>query len=208
MRIVVFGASGGVGREVVAQARAAGHEVTAFVRSPARLSDAEGIRVVTGDAFDAAAVAAAVVGHDAVVSALGSSTGMKPSDEIERMTQNIVAAMTAADVSRIVTCASAGIDGELTGVAGRAIAWMLRHPLADHRAAVARITAAGRAFTIARPTSLTDGPLAADYIEAFTGMPGNGKPIARASVAHFLLKALADPETYVGASVGLAARAR
>ena len=66
---IVFGASGGTGREVLAAARAAGHTVTAFVRSP---SGVEATRVVVGDVNDAAAVAAAIVGHDAVIVTLGA----------------------------------------------------------------------------------------------------------------------------------------
>lgn len=176
------------------------------MRTPAKIADVSGVWIVEGDAFDAASVAAAVRGHDAVVSALGSSSGMKASTELQTMTGHVVDAMVAADVRRIAYCASAGIDRELEGVAGKAIEWMLRHPLADHRAAVARIKAAGLDWTIARPNGLSDKPLDTGYLEAFDTAPQTGKSIPRASVAHFLLKALADPQTYVGASVGLSGR--
>ncbi len=203
MKLIVFGATGGVGRQVLTQALAAGHEVTAFVRSPEKLGRLPGVRVVAGDAFDAEAVSAAIAAHDAVVSALGSSRGLSRSDELQRMTRSIVDGMAAHGVRRIAYCASAGIDGELPGVSGTAIQWMLRHPLADHRAAVGLIDAAGLDATIARPTGLNDDPLVTDYLEAFGGPPQTGRSIPRASVAHFLVKALGDPETYVGASVGL-----
>lgn len=76
MKITVFGATGGVGREVVRQALDAGHEVTAVVRDPARLPVPahERLRVVTvADVTDPDAVLAVVGGQDAVVSALGAT---------------------------------------------------------------------------------------------------------------------------------------
>ena len=85
MKLIVFGATGGVGQHFVRMAVEEGHEVTAFVRTPEKLETKEGVHVVQGDAFDAAAVANALVGHDAVVSCLGSSSGMKKSNELEKM---------------------------------------------------------------------------------------------------------------------------
>jgi len=73
MRLLAFGASGPLGRAITDAALAAGHQVTAFVRTPGRLGGHPGLREVTGDVLDAESVAAAVPGHDAVVSALGHS---------------------------------------------------------------------------------------------------------------------------------------
>ncbi|GAA2780018.1 NAD(P)-dependent oxidoreductase [Crossiella cryophila] len=66
-KIIVFGAGGRVGRLVVAEALARGHQVTSVVRDPARHPDLPG-QVVTGDVTDAASVAALVPGHDVAVS--------------------------------------------------------------------------------------------------------------------------------------------
>lgn len=204
MNIVVFGASGGVGQHVVRHALAGGHEVTAFVRTPEKLHVHDGVTVVQGDAFDAAAVAAAITGQDAVISCLSSSAPMKASTELADMTRNIVAGMQQAGVDRIAYCASAGVDGELTGAVGKSIMWMLRHPLADHRAALQVISDAGLNFTIARPTGLSNDAFDPNYLEAMTGMPAGMRSIPRASVAHFLVKAIEQPEVYSRASVGLA----
>ncbi|QEE61028.1 SDR family oxidoreductase [Salinibacterium sp. dk2585] len=202
MKIIVFGASGGVGQRVVERAAAAGHEVTAFVRNPEKLGPHEGVTVVQGDAFDAEAVASAIEGHDAVVSCLSSSTALKKSDELARMTRNIVEGMQRGGVNRIVYCASAGVDGELPGAIGKTVMWMLRYPLADHAAALGLIAAAGLDATIARPMSLTNDPYA-DYVETMDGAPEGSKPIPRASVADFMVKALEEPQAYSGTSVGL-----
>lgn len=203
MKIIIFGATGGVGKHAVRRAVAAGHEVTVFVRSPEKLEHRDAVTVRQGDAFDAAAVIDAISGQDAVISALSSSRALKKSDELERMTQNIVTGMQQAGVARIAYCASAGVDGELTGVVGKSIAWMLRNALADHRAALDHITAARLNATIARPTSLNDGEFTADYVETFVGTPPVSRPIPRASVADFLVKALEQPDIYSDTSVGL-----
>lgn len=203
MKIVVFGASGGVGQQVLRRAVAGGHEVTAFVRSPEKLETRAGLNIVVGDAFDAHAVAAAVMGQDAVVSCLSSSKPMKPSDEVTRMVRHIIAGMQAAEIDRITYCASAGVNGELTGAMGKTVMWMLRHALADHRGALDQLEAAGMNTTIARPTSLNNEAFNAAYVETFEGFPLSARAIPRASVADFLVKALEQPTTYSRTSVGL-----
>ncbi|MGM7699747.1 NAD(P)-binding oxidoreductase [Microbacterium sp. A84] len=203
MKIIVFGATGGVGQHVVRRAAEAGHEVTAFVRTPEKLQYREGVTVRQGDAFDASAVASAIEGQDAVISCLAPSTGLKKSDELERMTANIVAGMQQGGVSRIAYCASLGVDGELDGIIGRGVQWVLRHPLADHRAALRHITDAGLDVTVARPTTLSNSE-AVEYVETFTGAPAMNRAIPRASVADFLVKAVEQPQVYSRTSVGLA----
>src|SRR5438045_6794536 len=72
MKLLIFGATGGTGRQLVEQALAQGHEVTAFVRNPAKLTTQhEKLKVVKGNILDCHSVGAAVAGQDAVFSALG-----------------------------------------------------------------------------------------------------------------------------------------
>src|SRR5207247_6750585 len=72
MRIALFGAGGMIGRRILEEALRRGHEVTAVVRDPTRFSGAaDRVAVVQGDVVDAASVAAAVRGHDAVISGVG-----------------------------------------------------------------------------------------------------------------------------------------
>lgn len=204
MKIIVFGATGGVGQSFVKQAVENGLAVTAFVRTPEKLETKHGnLQVIQGDAFDAATVAAAIAGHDAVVSCLGSSKGMKKSAELQEMTKNIVMAMQEHGVKRIIYTASAGVHGELEGVSGKLIMGMLKNALIDHRAATDHILAHGLTYTIARPMGLTNGAFTGAYREAETGVPSKSKSISRADVAHFLLKALQDTN-YENKSIGIA----
>jgi uncharacterized protein YbjT (DUF2867 family) len=72
-RVLVFGASGGVGRQVVEQALGCGHEVTAVARTPGRLVSDPKLTVVAGELGNREAIDAAVRGADAVITALGPS---------------------------------------------------------------------------------------------------------------------------------------
>ena len=71
MRIIVFGPTGGTGRLLLEKALLAGHSVTAFARNAATIMPRPGLAIVAGSVLEAAAVDAAVAGHDAVLSALG-----------------------------------------------------------------------------------------------------------------------------------------
>ncbi|MGM9950727.1 MAG: NAD(P)-dependent oxidoreductase [Lysinibacillus sp.] len=205
MKLIVFGATGGVGQEFVKMAVEQGHEVSAFVRTPEKLQTISGVTAIKGDAFDAEAVAAAIKGHDAVVCCVGSTEGPDKHTSIQKMGRNIADGMKKAGVNRIVYCASAGINGEIPGIAGKMVMKMLGKVLKDHRASVDYIISQGHTFTIARPMGLKNAPLELDYEESFDSIPTTSRSIPRASVAHFLLKALSD-EKYHNTSVGLASR--
>lgn len=204
MKIIIFGATGGVGQFVVKQGLEAGFEVTAFVRTPAKLEIShENLYAIQGDAFNQEEVAAAIAGHDAVVSCLGSSKGRKKSTELQEMMKNIVVGMEKHNISRMIYTASAGVHKELTGVSGKLIMRVLKNPLIDHRAAVARIEAAGLNYTIVRPMGLSDKELTGKYRESKSGVPTKSTTIPRADVAHFIIKALSDLN-YENTSIGIA----
>lgn len=203
MKIIVFGATGGVGQCVVKQALENGLEVTAFVRTPSKLEVThDNLKVIQGNAFNPSEVAAGIAGQDAVVSCLGSSRGMKKSTELKEMTQCMVTGMKEHDVQRIVYTASAGIHKELPGLSGKLIMALLKNTLADHKAAVDIIEAQGLNYTIVRPMGLTNGPLSGKYREAAAGVPDKSRSISRADVAHLILRALRDPH-YDNASIGI-----
>ncbi|MDH3351659.1 MAG: NAD(P)H-binding protein, partial [Gammaproteobacteria bacterium] len=75
MKILIFGATGTVGRELVTQALEKGHEVTAFARNPSKLEiEHPSLEIIEGDVMESALVDRAVPGHDAVLVALGAGT--------------------------------------------------------------------------------------------------------------------------------------
>src|SRR4051794_17092135 len=109
MKVVVLGATGGTGRELVKQALELGHDVTAFVRDPAKLKiEHERLSVVQGNMLDTASLEKAIIGQDVVVSALGSP-GLGKSTDLSEGTANIIRAMDKAGVKRLVFESAIGI---------------------------------------------------------------------------------------------------
>ena len=109
MRLTIFGASGRTGRQVVAQALAAGHDVTAVVRDPGRLPvpAQDGLRAAVATFDDSAAVLAAVTGADAVVDALGTPARTPTTLRVDAA-RVIIAAMREAGVRRLVVVSASG----------------------------------------------------------------------------------------------------
>lgn len=205
MKIIIFGATGGVGQHVVAQALEAGHDVTVFVRARHKVT-AQNVHIIEGDAFNRDAVIAASAGHDAIISCLGSTEGEQKDTSLQTMGENIAAALQENNISRIVYCASAGVFGEIPGPEGEMVMKMLEKPLKDHKAALDAIMATNVVYTIARPMGLVDTALELDYVEKAQGVPTTSRSIPRASVAHFIVKALTTTH-YDNKAVGLASNA-
>ncbi|GAA4664268.1 NAD(P)-binding oxidoreductase [Amycolatopsis dongchuanensis] len=206
MKLTVFGASGGTGREVVRQALARGHHVTAVVRDPARLG--EPVQdVVVADVFDPAALVAAVGGSDAVVSALGPR-GRGPSRICRDGAAAIITAMRQAEVRRLLVVSNSGMhregDGWFTRLAVKPILIrMLREEYEDMRVMEERVVASGLDWTIVRPPRLTDGPHTG-VIASSVGRNVRGSfTISRADLADYLLR-LAEDGSHRGAAVSVA----
>ena len=205
MRLFVLGATGGTGRALLQQARARGHRVTAFVRSPEKLGPAgDETTVIRGDPLDAGQLRAALPGHDAVLSALGPP-GMGPNTVVSESARSTVAAMQATGVRRLLVVGVAVLfedDGLLTAIARRTF---LRNVARDHAEMERIVRASGLDWTIARPPRLTNGALTRAYGVADGRMPsGAGLTISRADVADFLLDEVEHP-AHAGRVVGLAA---
>jgi len=203
MKIIIFGASGKTGKLLVTQALNDNHTVTAFVRNPSNLNISNpNLLIVQGDVTDASAVKEAISGHNAVISTLGSNTGLRKTTILHEMTKNIVQGMKEQQVSRIAYMASAGIDKEIPGVIGKITMKLLGNVLEDHHNAVAVIKDNDLQWTIARPLGLNDKPFTGRYREDAIGVPKGGRTISRADVADFLLQAIVNEE-FIHQSVAL-----
>lgn len=192
MKLIVFGATGGTGRALLEQALAAGHEVAAFVRDPARLDNAR-VEVVTGDVLDLPAVTEAVRGRDAVVSCLGTRP-WNHTDICSTGTRVIARAMAAAGVQRLIVLSSQGVGDSTLGVAGRIVASLaLRRAFRDKAQMEADLGGTELDWTVVRPGLLTNGAARKTWRTATDGSLVGGK-IARADVAAFVLGELARPQ--------------
>jgi putative NADH-flavin reductase len=188
MRILVLGATGRTGREVVDLALARGHVVTAYVRSPQKLTRrGQGLVVERGDALDVDRLAEALVGQGAVLSALGlpPKQALRPSTFMAESMASTVAAMRRAEVHRLVAV-SAAVLFPLHGAFYAFFRWMLQHHARDLAAMESVIQATDLDWTIARPPRLVVGPEARSRFEV-NGLPAGGRAISYRSVAAFLL---------------------
>ncbi|MFF3782465.1 NAD(P)-dependent oxidoreductase [Streptomyces sp. NPDC001933] len=210
MRITVFGATGGVGQEIVRQALAAGHEVTVVVRDPARLPvPLSEVQVHTVAHMDEPeALREAVAGRDAVLSALGSR-GRKADGVAERLTGSVLAAMEAEGVRRLLVVSAAPVgprpadDPLLDRLVRKVVGAVLKEVYADLTLMEAALARSATDWTSVRPPKLTNGPLTGKYRTAVGSTPRSGRTIARADVAHAMLALIDDPAS-VKQGVGVA----
>jgi len=220
MKLTILAATGGIGRQLLEQALAAGHDVTAVVRNPRKLPRA--VRTVTADlaAADPGALESAVAGADAVLSGLGprsaSETGVAT-----RGTRAIVRAMQATGVRRIVVVSAAPIgtvpspgrpkpprhdpgDGFLMrNLLSPLTKAAFRKPYADLALMEDVLRDSGLDWTVVRPPRLTDKPLSGTYRTAHGRNLRRGLFVSRADVAHLMLRVLDQPET-IKQAIGIA----
>jgi uncharacterized protein YbjT (DUF2867 family) len=192
--ILVIGAAGKSGSPVVRQAIARGFDVTAFVRHPQK---AEGfpstVRIVQGDGTDAAAVAAAIPGHDTVIITVGSANVFVS----EPTARNAVAGMKAAGVRRLILLSAYGIGDSAHGLHGFVLSKVLGKLNADKVASESALESSGLDWTAVRPPVLGEGP-SQGPLKAGVDITINGfQTISREDLATFILDQIDSP-TYVG----------
>jgi putative NADH-flavin reductase len=211
MRVTVFGATGGIGSQIVRQALDHGHEVTAVVRDPARFDVRHAALEVTAvPALDNAGVLVpALRGSDAVLSGVGPR-GRKDGPVASTATRTILGAMHIAEVHRLVAVSAAPVgpaaDGE--GFLSRrillpVISAVLKDVYTDLRAMEDAMAGSAAQWTAVRPPRLVDKPLTGRYRTVIGGNVAGGHTISRADVAHAMLAALRDPAT-IRQAVGVA----
>jgi putative NADH-flavin reductase len=206
MKIALFGANGGTGRVLATQAIEAGHEVTAVTRHSETFGVShERLRVVAGDAMDAASVSSAVAGHDAVLSTLGVPFGKEPITIYSVGTANIVAGMTEHGVRRFACVSSSAVDPHDDPAEG----WVFNRVLQpyvvkgigkttydDMRRMEAVVATSGLDWTVVRPSGLFGADSVSDY-RVSTAEHLSGRYTSRADLADFLLR-LACGSEFVG----------
>jgi putative NADH-flavin reductase len=200
VKILVIGATGATGRELIAQGAALGHKVTAAVRHPESAGLPPNVKTSRVDVADAASLAIAVTGQDAVVSSLGSKLSRKPTTLLSDGTRNLLNAMQQSAVRRFVCITGIGA-GDSRGHGGffydRIIQPLLLNEIykdKDRQEAIVR--ASDLDWTLVRPGSLTNGAKTG-HVKAFTDLTGVtiGK-ISRADVAAYILAHLDDKQSF------------
>jgi len=209
MKILIVGASGALGRQLVAQALSRGDRVTALVRRPERfLLRHPNLTVVAGDVLDPTAVDAAVAGQEAVVSALGHKRWMVPTSILSTGTTNLLGAMARHGVRRFLCVTSLGV-GDSWWRMGLyytlfVLPVILQFYFWDKHRQEKIVRASALDWTIVRPGALTHGRARGSWRSGRqVGNPLWTVRIARADVAGFLLNEVADPH-HLRSTVALA----
>jgi putative NADH-flavin reductase len=192
MKLALFGATGGTGRQFLRQALAQGHSIRALARTPSKLEPAERLTVTAGDVLDQTAVDQCLQGVDAVICSLGSHGSREPIEALG--TSRIIDGMVRLGVRRLIAVTSMGVGDSRDQVPGFFRVLMrltLRSIMAAKEEQEALIRQSGLDWTIVRPGGLTDGPATGEYR---SGMDHSIKAtrISRADVAAFILEQLAD----------------
>jgi putative NADH-flavin reductase len=193
MRIVVFGAAGASGRQIVEQALVAGYDVTAFVRNPSavKLKHAK-LKVIEGDALNMESVSHAIKGHDAVLFAIGinrRSTMTVCTDSA----RNIIAAMKEHGVRQLICLSAYGAsETKDTALYSKVLRSIIGKRVEDKDRMEELIRESDLDWVLVRPPLLTNGPRRGRYKVGLDLPIKLFSSVARADVAEFMLKALTD----------------
>lgn len=210
MRLTVFGATGGTGKQIVMQAKERGHEVAVLTRGPAAFP-AE-VEVITGDVLDLSAVAQAVKGADAVLSALGIGYRRHATTVYSQGTANVVNAMIAHGVGRLMVVSTASLEiPPRRHVAEWLLSRFLLHPLlrrpySDMRLMEQYVRSTQRSdvdWTLVRAARLTNGARTGRYRTTVDSKLPGCWSISRSDLAHYMLAHL-DDENVAGRTVEIA----
>ena len=187
MKLFVIGATGRTGQEIVRQALARNHHVTAFVRSPEsiRLKN-ERLTVLKGNAMDENELFRAMQNHDAVVSTLGPREVFKLSSMLHDSALATTRAMNRSGVKRLVVLSAAA---HFPGILNRIASFIMRNHMRDSLAMEAIVQASGLDWTIARPPRLTQEGYTT-YRSREDAAPRMGFSLSRKAVAAFMLDAI------------------
>jgi len=203
MKLLVLGATGHIGGEVVDLALGRGHLVTAYARTPQKIQRREPSLIVEqGDALDVERLTDALRGQDAVVSALGlpARQALRPSSFMAESMASTVAAMRRAQVRRLAVV-SAAVLFPMPGLFYAFFRWLLKHHARDLSAMESVIRGTDVAWTVARPPRLVSGEAGAARV-VVDGLPPRARSISFRSVAAFLLECV-ERDEHVRQIVGL-----
>lgn len=204
MNVLVFGATGGSGRQIVSRLLSDGHHVTAFVRDPGRLEGASRLTIVKGDARNATDVARALPHHEAIVVTLGQppepfewlpgKRRSTPADVCELGTRNIIDGIARGGAPRIIVVSAFGV-----GDTRHRAPWYIRLYLrvflgalmADKERQEALLKATELDFLLIQPVGLTDGPATGRWLADPEGHIGKLQ-VSRKDLADFVVQELAE----------------
>lgn len=208
MKITLFGATGGLGREILKQGLQQGHSIKVLVRNPNKIKEQSPLlEIIQADILkeNSELLADRLSGSDAVISSLGTGMGLGITKLYSAGTKNIIQAMQQAKIRRLIVVSSSGTDP--TTEEPWWYLWLVRRLLINVYVDQARmeeqiINTNNLEWVIVRPSQLTNGNKQ-KYRVRLKHNPEKGYQISRADVANFMLKQLED-NTYLNQLPALA----
>jgi putative NADH-flavin reductase len=197
MKVLVLGATGATGLEIVRLATERGHSVTAFARSSERvLPFQDRIAIEQGDLLDPEQLARVMKGHEAVLSAFGPRVPISEGDAtlLQRFAVVLTGAMQHVGVRRLAIESVAFLFRNAIAPPAYLLGRLLFPGIVADAATMEHvIIKSGLDWTIVRPPKLTDQPATGCYRVGEGHLPRFGFNISRADVADFLIKSVEDP---------------
>lgn len=205
MRVIIFGASGTIGALLTSRALQAGHTVTAFVRSPGKITVKDkNLTLFQGDVSVGQKVTVAIRGNDVVLVALGTRKVINPGVDISAGTHNIVEAMKATGVKRFIVLSAFGVrdsykaSSPLPKLTYKAF---LKRVFADKARQEQYVEQSDLDWTIVRPTTFSNKPGKGEY-QIDVVPRGIFPTIPREDVVDFMIKNIED-RSYIGKIVAI-----
>ncbi len=196
MKVIIFGASGTVGKHLIQQALEQGHEVSTFSRDISKLNEFDHPKLykIQGDVLHKEAVEKAIIGKEAVIVVLGAGANRK---SVVRSigTQHIIQAMEKTGINRLICQSTLGAGNSYSNLnffwKYIMFGWFLKPVFLDHQQQERFVTQSNLNWTIVRPGAFTDGPQTKNYQHGFSPSHRSLKlKISRADIAHFILQQL------------------
>jgi len=194
MKVVIFGSTGRTGKHLIHSALEAGFDVTAFARIPDRISTRHPrLTLFQGDATVATEVESAIVGKNAVISAVGSDLGQ--TNLRQKAMENMISAMQKHHVKRIIGIGGMGVlqaneETQIFETPGFPQEYI---PVSqDHNSAYEALNRSGLDFTFMCPPTIIDGPKTEHYAVEADFPPKGNFQISTGDLADFMIKELQE----------------
>lgn len=193
MRLLILGATGGIGRLLIPFALERGHEVTVFARSPQKIVlKHERLRIIAGDLLNSSQLAEVLKGQSAVLSAFGP-TVLRRITTRQDFGRALATGMREAGVQRVILVSSALLFPKVSVLGVLLRRTIAKNLVPDMSDMEEEISDNAFSWTIVRPPRLTNGPLTRHYRVADGRLPEGGAAISRADVADFMLNEAEQP---------------
>ena len=205
MRVVLFGATGPTGKFLIDQALELGCQVVVYGRNASKVNVRnDAVTLIPGQLDDPAAIAEAISGADAVISALGPGFKSPPGNVIARGTENIIKGMKLGGVKRLIQISTIAISDERgkMNLINFVYSLVAKNTYEDVRETARVIRQSGLDWTIARVPRLYDGPVTGNLKIGYKGLTPRTMKLSRGNLVKFIFRQLTET-TYSQQTPGL-----